>query len=411
MAQEFSYQARRRSGEVVTGTKEASNKGEVARELRSNNLFIIAIEEEKSKKESIFTRDIDFGNIGLFSKGYSISELANFSQQLSVLIASGIPLVRSLNIVREQSTEDHEKEMLTEVINGVEAGETLSAVLKRFPDYFPKLFVHLIKAGETGGVLDDVLDELVEYYRKRDKINQEVRSALYYPVVIVIVAIIAVFILMGFVLPNILEMLVGFGGDIPLPTQILIGVSGIISGYWWAILFVLILLGVLIRGYIKTPKGKLKKDTWILKIPVVGDLIMKVTVARFASTLALLLKSGVSIMNALPVIEEVVDNEVYADILLETRSRVREGSTLTEPMEKSERFPPMVLQMIKVGEESGNIEEMLNRISDYYDIEVENAIEGGISLIEPLMIIIMAVMVGGIVASIILPLFEVYSGI
>jgi type IV pilus assembly protein PilC len=204
-------------------------------------------------------------------------------------------------------------------------------------------------------------------------------------------------------------MLVGFGGEIPIPTRILIFVSNFISAYWWAILIAVIAAGLLISHYIKTPEGKLKKDKLLLKIPVIGDLIRKVVIARFASTLSLLIQSGVNIINALPVIEEVVSNEVFADILLETRMRVREGSPLSEPIKKSGEFPPMVVQMLKVGEESGNIEEMLNKISDYYDMEVENAIEGSISLIEPVMIIILAVVVGGIVASVILPLFSIYS--
>jgi type IV pilus assembly protein PilC len=204
-------------------------------------------------------------------------------------------------------------------------------------------------------------------------------------------------------------MLVGFGGEIPIPTRILIFVSNFISAYWWAILIALLAASLLISNYVKTPKGKLRKDRFLLKIPVIGDLIRKVIIARFASTMALLIKSGVNIINALPVIEEVVDNEVFADVLLETRMRVREGSTLSEPIRQSGEFPPMVVQMLKVGEESGNIEDMLNKISDYYDLEVENAIEGSISLIEPVMIIILAVIVGGIVASVILPLFSIYS--
>jgi type IV pilus assembly protein PilC len=413
MAQLYSYKARGQTGQILNGSIEAASKKEAAKELREKNLYAVSIQEienkEKADKNSKFSLAVDISEINIFGGGYKISELANFAQRLSVLIGAGIPLVRSITIIKNQSNVKHEKEMLTKLLSKVEAGETLSSALQEHPKYFPKLFVHLIKAGETGGVLDDVLSELVEYYRKRDKINKEVKSALYYPIVIVIVAIAAVFILMGFVLPNILDMLVGFGGDIPLPTQILIFISNFISAYWWAIIIAAVGAGFLLNSYLKTPKGKLRKDKFMLKIPVVGDLIRKIVIARFASTLALLIKSGVNIINALPVIEEVVDNEVFADVLLETRLRVREGSTLSEPIKQSGEFPPMVVQMLKVGEESGNIEDMLNKISDYYDLEVENAIEGSISLIEPVMIIILAVIVGGIVASIILPLFSIYS--
>ena len=410
MADVYSYKARGNSGQILNGNLEASSREEVARELREKNLHAVSISKiAKEKSESRLKKDINLSEISIFGSGYKVSELSNFAQRLSVLIGAGIPLVRSITIIKNQSNTKHEKEMLAGLLSKIEAGEQLSTALKDYPKYFPKLFVHLIKAGETGGVLDEVLTELVEYYRKRDKINKEVKSALYYPVVIVIVAIIAVFILIGFVLPSILDMLVGFGGEIPIPTRILIFVSNLISSYWWAILIALLAASLLISNYVKTPKGKLRKDRFLLKIPVIGDLIRKVIIARFASTMALLIKSGVNIINALPVIEEVVNNEVFADVLLETRMRVREGSTLSEPIRQSGEFPPMVVQMLKVGEESGNIEDMLNKISDYYDLEVENAIEGSISLIEPVMIIILAVIVGGIVASVILPLFSIYS--
>ncbi|RCW80414.1 type IV pilus assembly protein PilC [Halanaerobium sp. DL-01] len=412
MAQLYSYKARGQSGQVLNGNLEAASREDAANQLRERNLYAVsikAVESDRERKESRLTRDINLSEFNIFGGGYKISELANFAQRLSVLITAGIPIVRSITIIKKQSNSKHEKNMLEKLLSRVEAGETLSSALKEHPKYFPKLFIHLIKAGETGGVLDEVLSELVEYYRERDKTNKQVKSALYYPIVIVIVAVIAVFILIGFVLPNILKMLVNFGGEIPLPTKILIFVSNIISSYWWAILIVLLAGLFLLSTYIKTPKGKLNKDKLLLKIPVIGDLIRKVVIARFASTMALLIKSGVNIINALPVIEEVVNNEVFADILLETRMRVREGSTLSEPIRQSGEFPPMVVQMLKVGEESGNIEDMLNKISDYYDMEVANAIEGSISLIEPVMIIILAVIVGGIVASIILPLFSIYS--
>ncbi|SDK31921.1 type II secretion system F family protein [Halanaerobium congolense] len=412
MAQLYSYKARGQSGQVLNGNLEAASREDAANQLRERNLYAVSIKTVESggeRKESRLTRDINLSEFNIFGGGYKISELANFAQRLSVLITAGIPIVRSITIIKKQSNSKHEKNMLEKLLSRVEAGETLSSALKEHPKYFPKLFIHLIKAGETGGVLDEVLSELVEYYRERDKTNKQVKSALYYPIVIVIVAVIAVFILIGFVLPNILKMLVNFGGEIPLPTKILIFVSNIISNYWWAILIVLLAGLFLLSTYIKTPKGKLNKDKLLLEIPVIGDLIRKVVIARFASTMALLIKSGVNIINALPVIEEVVNNEVFADILLETRMRVREGSTLSEPIRQSGEFPPMVVQMLKVGEESGNIEDMLNKISDYYDMEVANAIEGSISLIEPVMIIILAVIVGGIVASIILPLFSIYS--
>jgi len=413
MSPEFNYQARGREGQTFQGNVQAGSRAEVARQLREEGYYVVRVEEDTAGTRSGFLNlEIDLDNIKFWDHGFNTAELARFSQQLSVLIQAGIPLVEALQIMEKQSQKDNVREMLQEVIASVEAGETFSQALQKHPDYFPPLFVHLVRAGETGGVLDSVLNQLVEYYKRRDKINKEVKAALYYPAVIVVVAVVAVFILTTFVLPTLVDMLMQVGGEqLPLPTRIIIGISNFMTSYWWAVAGGLILAVMLARSYFKTPNGKRAKDRFVLKIPVIGDLIMKIVISRFASTLALLIRSGVNIVNALPVLEDVVGNEIYSDILAEARSRVREGVSLSQPLEDSERFPPIVIQMIRVGEETGNMEEMLNRLSDYYDIEVENAIEGGISLIEPAMIIIMAVVVGGIMISILLPLFDIYQQI
>ena len=411
MSPEFNYQARRKNGDLVGGELNAGGRDEVAKQLRERGMYVVAIEEKGAEKTGGLFGNVDLEELKFWEHGFSIAELAYFSQQFSVLIAAGIPLVGSLGIMKDQVDKKHVKEMIGEVISDVEAGETLTEAFKKHPDYFPSLFIHLIKAGETGGVLDEVLAELVEYYRRRDKINKEVKSALYYPAAVLSVGLIAVLVLIGFVLPEITNMLIGLGGDLPLPTVILIGVTNFVNSYWWIMLIGIILLVLGIRSYSNTPKGKRNIDKLVLKVPVVGDLIMKITISRFASTLALLMKSGVNIMNALPVLEDVVGNEVYADILIETRARVREGINMSQPLAQSEEFPPMVIQMIKVGEETGNMEEMLNRLSDFYDVEVEAAIDGSISLIEPLLIVLLAIVVGGIVASVLLPLFGVYTAI
>jgi len=413
MSPNFNYQARSREGQTMKGSIQANSREEVARQLREEGYFVTQVEKTSAESSGGFlSMEVDLEKLKFWDHGFSIADLARFSQQLSVLIQAGIPLVESLGIMENQVQQEHVKDMLAEVISSVEAGETFSRSLEDHPDYFPPLFVHLIRAGETGGVLDSVLNQLVEYYKRRDKINKEVKSALYYPAVIVLVAIVAVFILTTFVLPTLVDMLLSVGGDaLPLPTQILIGISNFMTSYWWAVLGGLIITLMLLRSYFKTPRGKRVLDRFILKLPVIGDLIRKIVISRFASTLALLIRSGVNIINALPVLEDVVGNEVYADILAESRERVREGVSLSQPLEDSEEFPPIVIQMIRVGEETGNMEEMLNRLSEYYDIEVENAIDGGISLIEPALIIMMAVVVGGIVVSIILPLFDIYQQI
>jgi len=410
LAPTYNYRARRRDGSSVEGNVEADSREEVARSLREQEMFVTSVEKAE-QRSSFLDMEVDLDKLKFWESGFNTAQLAHFSKQFSVLIEAGVPLVQSLEIMEEQATEDRIKEMLVELRSSVEAGESFSESLNNHPEFFPPLFVHLVKAGETGGVLDEVLDELAEYYKRRDRINKEVKSALYYPAVIIVVALVAVFILLTFVLPTITGMLVDLGGDLPLPTQGLIFISDFFQAYWWAVFGAMVLAAFGVRYYVKTEKGKERKDRWILELPVVGDLMRKVIISRFANTLALLLQSGVNIINGLPVLENVVDNEVYREVLQEARARVREGTNLSRPLHKSGEFPPIVIQMIQVGEETGNMEEMLERLSEYYDVEVENAIEGGISLIEPAIIIVMAFVVGSIILSIILPLFDIYQQI
>ena len=410
MSPQFNYRARTRDGSAVEGTVEADNRDEVARSLRNQDMFITSL-EKADEKSSILSMDMDLEKLKFWDTGFNTAELAHFSKQFSVLVEAGVPLVQSLEIMEEQAPQKKTQEMLQELRSTVEAGSSFSEALSDHPEFFPPLFVHLVKAGETGGVLDEVLDELAEYYKRRDRINKEVKSALYYPAVIILVAIVAVIILLTFVLPTITDMLVGLGGELPLPTVALIAISDFFNQYWWAVFGMLALVAFGLKYYVNTEGGKDRKDRFILRVPVIGDLVRKIIISRFANTLALLLQSGVNIINGLPVLENVVDNELYRDVLQEARARVREGTNLSRPLEQSGEFPPIVIQMIQVGEETGNMEEMLERLSEYYDVEVENAIEGGISLIEPAIIIVMAFVVGSIILSIILPLFDVYQQI
>ena len=410
MSPQFNYRARTRDGSAVEGTVEADNRDEVARSLRNQDMFITSL-EKADERSSILSMDMDLEKLKFWDTGFNTAELAHFSKQFSVLVEAGVPLVQSLEIMEEQAPQKKTQEMLQELRSTVEAGSSFSEALNDHPEFFPPLFVHLVKAGETGGVLDEVLDELAEYYKRRDRINKEVKSALYYPAVIILVAIVAVIILLTFVLPTITDMLVGLGGELPLPTVALITISDFFNQYWWAVFGMLALVAFGLKYYVNTEGGKDRKDRFILRVPVIGDLVRKIIISRFANTLALLLQSGVNIINGLPVLENVVDNELYREVLQEARARVREGTNLSRPLEQSGEFPPIVIQMIQVGEETGNMEEMLERLSEYYDVEVENAIEGGISLIEPAIIIAMAFVVGSIILSIILPMFDVYQQI
>ena len=411
MAPEFQYSARTGEGDAVSGELQADSREEAARRLRQRGFYVTSLNMQEEGGGGLFTREINLGNISFLNRGFGTAELAHFSKQFSVLVDAGIPLVQSLEIMRDQTEAQHVREMLGEVRRSVEAGQSFSDALSEHPKYFPDLFVHLVRAGETGGVLDEVLEELSDYYQRRDRINSEVKGALYYPITILVVALVVIMILLTFVVPTITDMLAGMGGEMPLPTQILIGVSGFLSSYWWAVFGGIALILLLLRFYAKTSSGSRRFDALLLKIPVIGDLLRKVIISRFANTLALLLASGVNLVNALPVLENIVGNQIIKEVLEEARARVREGTDLSRPLSNSGEFPPIVIQMIQVGEQTGNMEDMLNRLSDYYEIEVENAIEGGISLIEPAIIVMMALVVGGVVASIIMPMFEIYTQI
>ncbi|SDL59375.1 type II secretion system F family protein [Halarsenatibacter silvermanii] len=409
MSPEYTYRARSSSGDIVDGVVNADSQKEAAHILHEQELFITSLDQKQDTKEGGFSLNMDLSSISPFGKGFKTSDLAHFSRQFSVLVAAGIPLVQSLEIMRQQTEKENVRELLTEVRQSVEAGTSFSEALAEHPNYFPNLFVQLVRVGETGGVLDEVLKELSAYYQRRDVIAKEVRGALYYPASILLVATAVVVIMLTFVVPTITDMLVSLGGDLPITTRIMIGTSSFLSSFWWLILGGLAALFLISRYYFNTVSGRLRRDKVLLKLPVAGSLIRKVQISRFASTLSLMLSSGVNLLNALPAMENVIENQVLKDVLEEARSRVREGSDLSRPLKKSGEFPPIVIQMLQVGEQTGSMEEMLDRLAEYYELEVEKAIEGGISLIEPIIIVMMGIVVGGIVASIILPLFDIYT--
>ena len=401
MAPSFQYEARTREGKKITGTKEADNTSDVAKNLKEKGYYILDISKKQEKK--------DISEYLSFSKRVKLKDLAIFSQQFSAIINAGISLVDALNIIGEQMEHPRLKEALEQIQQDVETGNSLAEAASRHPDVFPNLYVQLLKAGETGGVLDQVLQNLADHYERQEKLKSMVKSALYYPLAIVGVAALVVVFLVAVVVPTFVEMFADFGAQLPLPTRILLAVSGFIQSYWWLIIIILALVIYGFSKYKKTPKGKERLDKFILKIPVVGSMMKKIYISRFASTLAMMLQSGVDLLSSLALVEDVVGNKVFADILTDARIQVREGVNMSEPLIKSDFFPPMVTQMIQVGEETGDIDHMLTKISDFYDDEVENSVDGVVSLIEPVMIVALAVVVGSIVISIILPMFDMFG--
>ncbi|MFW6034923.1 MAG: type II secretion system F family protein [Halothermotrichaceae bacterium] len=401
MAPLYDYEARSRGGDVISGSLEADEPKEIVKQLKKKGYYVTDIKEKYERK--------DVNELLNIKKSVKTRDLVVFSQQFSAMIDAGIPLIDALNIIREQTDHQTLKETLGMVVEDVETGTDLSEAFMQHPKVFPPLYCQMIRAGESGGVLDQVLLEITEHYERQDEINSKVKSALYYPITIMIVAVIVVLVLLVKVVPTFVDMFSSLGGELPLPTRILLGTSNFLQNYWYILIAVIALGGLLFYNYKKTPTGEYNIDKIMLKFPIIGKMMKKVYISRIASTLSTLLDSGVDLLASLTIVEDVVGNEVFARILTDARSEIREGVPFSRPLADHELFPSMVIQMIRVGEETGSMEEMLDKLSNFYEQEVERSIDSSISLIEPIMIAGMAVVVGFIVISVILPMFEIYS--
>lgn len=401
MAPVFEYEAKNREGEKISGTLEVEDASLVVKQLREKGYFVTSLNQKTKKK--------DTGGYFSFSKRVKISDLAIFSQQFAAMIDAGISLVDALEILRGQIAHPRLKEVIIGIQEDVETGSGLSEAMLKYPDVFPELYCQMVRAGETGGILDKVLNQLAEHYERQNEINGKIKSALYYPFTILLVAIVVIIFLITNVVPQFISIFSSIGGALPLPTRILLSVSDFLQHYWWAIIIGITAIILILYNYKKTPRGEYWFDKLILKVPVIGKMMKKIFLSRLTNTLAILLDSGVDLLSALTVVEDVIGNQVFARILTEARAQVREGVTLSQPLSETKVFPSMVVQMIKVGEEAGSLEQMLKKISDFYEREVEANVEGTISLIEPVMIICLAIVVGFIVISIVMPMFEMFQ--
>ena len=401
MAPMFEYEVRSENGQKIEGTLEAENESMLAQNLRKKGYYILDI---KRKREGF-----NLSNINIFEKKVKLNDLAVFARQFSAMINSGISIIDALDILRDQIDHPKLKEVVIAVTEDIETGSDLSESLSKHPDVFPELFVQMVKAGETGGIIGDVLDRIANHYEKQDELQGKVKSALYYPITIMVIALLVIVFLLTNVVPTFVSMFEGFGAQLPLPTRILLGISSFMQSYWWLLGLILIALFFFFRNYRNTPEGRLKTDRFLLKIPQIGTMLKKIYLSRFSSTLAVLLSSGVDLLAALSIVEGVVGNRVYAQALTDARIKVREGSTLSGPLSKRDEFPKLLVHMIKVGEESGAMSRMLDKVSMFYDREVDRSVEGVVSIIEPVIIVFLAIVVGFVVISIVMPMFDMYT--
>ena len=402
MADSYAYQVRTKQGKVVAGKMEADGEAAVATRLRAQGLIPIQINKEariSAKTE-----------LHILPQKVKLKDLAIFSRQFATMINSGLSLLRALNILSEQTENPMLAMAITGVRDDVERGSSLSASMTKHPKVFTTLFVSMVRAGETGGQLDTVLMRVADNFEADYKLKQKVKSAMTYPVVVAGIAVMLVTIMLLFVVPTFAGMFTGLGGELPLPTKILLMLSQ--QAKILVPLFIVSSIGGTIaykRARKASPEARLKFDQIKLKIPVFRDLFQKVAVSRFARTLALLLRAGVPVLQALDIVADTTGNEVLARAAHDVKASVRGGESVSAPLEKHDVFPPMVVQMIAVGEDTGAIDSMLDKIADFYDQEVESTTESLTSLLEPIMIAVLGGIVGAMVIALYMPMFKIFD--
>ncbi len=395
----FAYSARSPAGEIQTGEIDLATRDDVLGFLRKQRLLPIKVEEAKAR-----------GGIKLkIGTGIPTRDIVIFTRQFATMINAGLPLVQSLDILAKQSENKNLQKIIQQVLYDVESGQTLADAMRKQSKIFTDLYVNMVAAGEAGGILDTILLRLAAFLEKADALKRKIKGAMVYPGVIFTVAIGAVTVLLIFVIPTFQNMFESAGVPLPLPTQIVINLSKLLQHYWWAILAVIVAAIAALRAYYKTPNGHLNLDRLSLRAPIFGNLLRKTAVARFTRTLGTLVSSGVSILDGLEITARTAGNRVIHDAIMESRTSIAGGETISEPLKKSGVFPPMVVQMINVGEQTGGLDEMLTKIADFYDEEVDAAVEALLSAMEPIMIVFLGGIVGGMIVAMYLPIFDMIN--
>ncbi len=400
----FSYRALNATGEIVKGSLEADNRNLLIDALQAQNLTILEIKEDRDK-EAAQKASI---NIDLF-QSVKINDLSLFTRQLSTMISAGLPIVRSLNILEEQTKNTMLRKAIIDIHTNLEAGLALNECMGRHPKIFSPMYVSMVAAGETGGTLDTILSRLADTLERDREINSKVKSASIYPIMILSVAVIVVVFILAFVMPVFVEQFTSSGAELPAFTAFFLGISYFIraNGLW--IFIVIVCLVAMLKWLGSKPDGRLFFDRLYLKTPIIGKAVNRIAVSRFTRILGTLIRSGVPILDALEVLKGVVGNRVISDAIAEAKESIREGQTIAAPLAATGAFEPMVTQMIAVGEETGTLDEMLERMAVYYDNEVTFAIDALLKSLEPVMIIIVAVIVGSIIVAIYLPVFNIIT--
>jgi type IV pilus assembly protein PilC len=393
----YKWVAETRKGKILKGELEAADEKIAQLQLKRRNLSIKKI---KSKPKDLFE------NVAFLQPKIKAKDIVVFTRQFSTMIDAGLPLVQGLTILSEQSENKTFQNVLKRITKDVEGGSSLAEALKKHPKVFDALFVNLVAAGEVGGILDTILQRLAAYIEKTEKLKSRIKSAMTYPLIVVAIAILVITVILIFVIPVFQEMFSSFGSALPGPTQLVVDMSEFVKGNIHYLIGALIAFVIAFKKYRDTARGRRQTDALLLKLPIFGDLIKKVAIARFTRTLGTMISSGVPILDALEIVARTSGNVILEEVIVDVRASIAEGQTIAEPLSETDIFPRMVVQMISVGEATGALDAMLSKIADFYDDEVDAAVETLTSMLEPLLMVFLGGSIGGLVISMYLPIFQ-----
>lgn len=395
---EFIYKAQNESGNILKGRMEASDEMYVLQSLKTKGYYPVEIKRMAPSRD--IKMDI-FGKVGL-------KDIAVFCRQFATVISAGLTIVSGLDIMRQQ-TENHKlKTILDKVFEEVQKGRSLSETMRQFKE-FPALFINMVEAGEASGRLDEMLERMAVFYEKESKLKQKIKSAMMYPVIISIFAIVVVIFLVTNIMPMFVDMFKGFNAELPLPTRIVLGLSDVFRNYWYIVIISITVIIYALKRYGKTEEGRYKAHSIMLKLPIFGKINKKVLTSRFARTLSILMGSGIPIIQAMEIVEKTITNAVVEKGIKKCREDIRKGSALSKPIAEIGIFPPMLIEMISIGEETGTLDTMLSKTAQFYDEEVDILVAGLTTLIEPVIIVVLGGVIGFIIVSIMLPMFDMYQ--
>jgi type IV pilus assembly protein PilC len=392
----YVWVAQTKKGRKLKGEIDAATEAIALSQLKKRNFTV--------KKLKLKPKDI-FENISFLKPKVTKKDLVVFTRQFSTMIDAGLPLVQGLTILAEQSENPTFKAILKEITKDVEGGSTLAEAMKKHPKIFDSLFVNLVAAGEVGGILDTILRRLAQFIEKAERLKSQIKGAMTYPIVVMAIAILVISVILVFVIPVFEDMFKSFGSALPTPTQIVVNMSRFLKGNIHWIIIALIALGYGLKRYRNTAGGRKQTDSLFLKLPIFGNLLKKTAVARFTRTLGTMISSGVPILDALEIVAKTAGNVVIEEIIYEVRGSIAEGQTIAEPLSENDIFPGMVIQMIAVGEATGALDSMLEKIADFYDEEVDAAVGALTSMLEPLLMLFLGGSIGGLVIAMYLPIF------